>query len=203
MAKIPQLMELIAEGWPAHRIRRKLKIKPYRLAQMLSSRTLGNMLANHRQLTQIAGQYKACQELAEAVNRLEELLHSPQAGGETARRAAGQLIRLAGGQLGPDQAPLPEVDPAESFSAPPPPTADAKPPRQGKRWREASRSSGEVSRASCPRAGETPATHCHANRRQTRGKRRERVAKRSKTVENESEFFRTFPQFSAGKEGIS
>jgi hypothetical protein len=71
---------------------------------------------------------------------------------------------------------LPEADHAESFSAPPPRTADAKPSRSSK---------------------------LRAGRRQTCGKRHECVAKRSKTVENESEFFRNCPQFSAKKEGIS
>jgi hypothetical protein len=102
MAKIADLMELLETGYPAHVIRRRLKVKPYRLAQMLASRSVRNMLANQEQLVGLIGRVEACRQTARAMKVLGELLYSSHDKGETARRAASQLLRLAtAGSLGP------------------------------------------------------------------------------------------------------
>jgi len=96
VATINQLVELIERGWPPHMIRQKLEIKPYRLAQMLSSPTVQHMVANHQRLTRLTSQYKACRHAMSAVGVLREVLQSTNVSGETARKAAGQMLRVAG-----------------------------------------------------------------------------------------------------------
>jgi hypothetical protein len=60
MATINELVGLIERGWAPSHIRQELKLKPYRLEQMLNSRRLQKFLAAHGRLARVASQYKAC-----------------------------------------------------------------------------------------------------------------------------------------------
>ena len=96
MATLNQLVDLIECGWTPNRIRQELKLKPYRLEQMLNSPRLRQMLSDNQHLSQVFGKYTACALAVRAVRTLQDVASNGHTNGETVRRAAGQIIRLAG-----------------------------------------------------------------------------------------------------------
>ena len=104
MATWQDLYALLGEDLDAVEIRRRLKVTPYRLNQLLRCKHLNEQGTVVAELAGVMARHRAVGDVQRAISRLGELIFdgstaltaSPAAGPETVREACMTLLALAG-----------------------------------------------------------------------------------------------------------